>query len=220
MNQVIYYVEDEEDLRNIIEKYLIKEGYRVKTFSNGEEAISHLDDTVDLWLLDIMLPGDVSGYEIIQKLKEKESKASVIFTSARDQALDKIVGLEYGADDYIAKPVTPKELLLRVKSVLRRNDNTKTDIMNYVGYSINFATREVKDAESKIIELTNKEYEMLIFFLKNRNVQISREKILKTIWGDNYDGSERVVDDLLRRLRNKMPNINIVTIYGYGYTIS
>jgi two-component system response regulator CssR len=215
----IYYVEDEKDLAEIIRKYLAREGYDAQVFNDGETAMQHINDSVDLWILDIMLSGEINGYDLIKALKEKNSPASVIFTSARDQDLDKIMGLELGSDDYLAKPYSPRELILRVKAVLRRRDQGQTtEAIVYEPYEINLAKREIK-FEGELIELTNKEFELLLFFIKNTNVAFAREDILKHVWGDNYFGSDRVVDDLLRRLRHKMPLLKIETIYGYGYRL-
>ena len=215
----IYYVEDEKNLSEIIRKYLVREGFDVTVFTDGETAIKHADDPVDLWILDIMLEGDINGYDIIKKVKEVRPDAGTIFTSARDQDLDKIIGLELGSDDYLAKPYSPKELILRVKAILRRQSRTQpTESMQYGEYDINLTKREIK-FKNEMIELTNKEFELLLFFLKNPNTAFEREEILKKVWGDNYYGSDRVVDDLLRRLRHKMPLLKIETIYGYGYRL-
>jgi two-component system response regulator CssR len=215
----VYYVEDEQDLAGIIKKYLMREGFDVTVFFDGESAMEHINDEVDLWILDIMLTGDVSGYDIIKALKANESDASVIFTSARDQDLDKIMGLELGSDDYLAKPYSPRELILRVKAVLKRQSHFQvSEIVRYDQYEINITKREIK-ANDGMIDLTNKEFELLSFFIKNPNKAFSREEILKHVWGDNYYGSDRVVDDLLRRLRHKMPELKIETIYGYGYRL-
>lgn len=214
----IYYVEDEKDLSEIIRKYLSREGYDVTVFYDGETAMEHIEDTVDLWILDIMLTGDINGYDLIRKLKEKNSNAAVIFTSARDQDLDKIMGLELGSDDYLAKPYSPRELILRVKAVLKRQQTNQIDVMNYAHYEINLNKREIRTG-GNIIDLTNKEFELLLFFLKNIGVAFDRESILKHVWGNNYFGSDRVVDDLLRRLRSKMPELKIETIYGFGYRL-
>jgi two-component system response regulator CssR len=215
----IYYVEDEQDLAGIIKKYLMREGFDVTVFFDGESAMEHINDEVDLWILDIMLTGDVSGYDIIKALKTNESDAAVIFTSARDQDLDKIMGLELGSDDYLAKPYSPRELILRVKAVLKRQSHFQvSEIVHYDQYEINITKREIK-ANDGMIDLTNKEFELLSFFIKNPNKAFSREDILKHVWGDNYYGSDRVVDDLLRRLRHKMPELKIETIYGYGYRL-
>ncbi len=215
----IYYVEDEKNLSEIIRKYLVREGFDVTVFKDGETAIKYADDPVDLWILDIMLEGDINGYDIIKKVKEVRPDAAVIFTSARDQDLDKIIGLELGSDDYLAKPYSPKELILRVKAILRRQSKTQiTETIQYNDYDINLTKREIK-FQNEMIELTNKEFELLLFFLKNPNTAFEREAILKKVWGDNYYGSDRVVDDLLRRLRHKMPLLKIETIYGYGYRL-
>lgn len=214
----IYYVEDERDLSEIIRKYLVREDFEVTTFYDGETAIKQVKDDVDLWILDIMLPGEVNGYDIIRRLKEVGSDARIIFTSARDQDMDKIMGLELGGDDYLAKPYSPRELVLRVKAVLRRGVNESLEIVNHEGYEINITKREIIDNGEKI-ELTNKEFELLLFFLKNINKAFEREEILDKVWGENYFGSDRVVDDLLRRLRQKMPKLKIETIYGYGYKL-
>jgi two-component system, OmpR family, response regulator CssR len=215
----IYYVEDEKDLSEIIRKYLIREGYDATVFYDGESAMEHINDEVDLWILDIMLTGEISGYDLIKKLKEVGSPSAVIFTSARDQDLDKIMGLELGSDDYLAKPYSPRELILRVKAVLKRHSQTQTsEIVTYASYEINLTRREIK-TDHDMVDLTNKEFELLLFFLKNMNTAFGRDEILRHVWGDNYYGSDRVVDDLLRRLRHKMPELKIETIYGFGYRL-
>lgn len=215
----IYYVEDEKDLAEIIRKYLVREGYETTVFHDGETALEHVQDPVDMWILDIMLTGEVSGYDLIKAIKEKHSTAAVIFTSARDQDLDKIMGLELGSDDYLAKPYSPRELILRVKAVLKRQLIPQvSEIVRYGEYEINITKREIR-LESEMIDLTNKEFELLLFFIKNINQAFAREDILKHVWGENYYGSDRVVDDLLRRLRHKMPELKIETIYGYGYRL-
>lgn len=213
----VYYVEDEVNLSEIIRKYLVKEGFEVTVFSNGEDAIRHVYDYVDLWILDIMLTGEIDGFELIKEIKDKNPQTPVIFTSARDQDLDKIKGLELGSDDYLAKPFSPKELILRVKAILRRNQNQHS-IITYDEYSISIEKREITHG-SEIIDLTNKEFEMLLVFLKNRHEPIERKMMLEAVWGEKYHNSDRVVDDLLRRLRQKLPLLRIETIYGYGYRL-
>lgn len=215
----IYLVEDEFDLAQIVKKYLEKEDYQVTIFSNGEEALKHLADEVDLWILDIMLPGDVNGYDLIKAIKEKRPEQAIIFASARDHEIDKIRGLELGSDDYIAKPYSPRELVLRVKAVLKRIVTTTSGVVvRYEGYEINLEKRSIRFQE-RHIKLTHKEFDLLILLIENKNTPFSRENILRKVWGNDYLGSNRVVDDLLRRVRNKMPHLKIETIYGFGYRL-
>jgi len=215
----IYLVEDEFDLAQIVKKYLEKEDYQVTIFSNGEEALKHLTDEVDLWILDIMLPGDVNGYDLIKVIKEKRPEQAIIFASARDHEIDKIRGLELGSDDYIAKPYSPRELVLRVKAVLKRIVTTTSGVVvRYEGYEINLEKRSIR-FQGRHIKLTHKEFDLLILLIENKNTPFSRENILRKVWGNDYLGSNRVVDDLLRRVRNKMPHLKIETIYGFGYRL-
>ena len=218
LHMKIYLVEDEFDLSQIIRKYLEKEGFEVTVFPDGETAIKHVKDEVDLWILDIMLTGEINGYDIIEGIKKHRPQAATIFTSARDHDLDRIRGLELGSDDYLAKPYSPRELILRVKAILKRTSKISTSVLNYDKYEVNIEKRTIKD-EDELIDLTNKEFELLLFFLENPNQAFSREQILSHVWGPDYYGSDRVVDDLLRRLRQKMPLVKIETIYGFGYRL-
>lgn len=214
----IYLVEDEFDLSQIIRKYLEKEGFEVTVFQDGETAIKHTKDEVDLWILDIMLTGEINGYDLIESIKQNRPSAATIFTSARDHDLDRIRGLELGSDDYLAKPYSPRELILRVKAILKRTQKQTTSTLNYDVYEVNIEKRTIK-SQDEMIDLTNKEFELLLFFLENPNQAFSREQILSHVWGNDYFGSDRVVDDLLRRLRQKMPLLKIETIYGFGYRL-
>lgn len=214
----ICLVEDEKDLNNLIKSYLERAGYEVINFLNGSSAMDYIGNKVDLWILDIMLGDSVSGYDIINKIREVEPNAPVIFTSARDQDLDKIIGLELGSDDYITKPYSPKELVLRVNNIIKRVYNNVSNKINYETYVIDVDKRTITENENSIT-LTTLEFDLLVLFIQNKNKSFSREEILKKVWGDDYFGSDRVVDDLVRRLRKKLPKININTIYGYGYRL-
>lgn len=216
----ICLVEDEKNLSNIIKSYLEREGYEVICFYNGESAFNFIgEDNIHLWILDIMLGDSVSGYDIIKKIREQSLDIPVIFTSARDQDLDKIIGLELGSDDYITKPYSPKELVLRVNNIIKRVYNKDTKRQVYQNYQIDIEKRIVSLNEENL-NLTTLEFDMLYMFVTNKNKSFSREEILNNIWGIDYYGTDRVVDDLVRRLRKKMPGINIDTIYGYGYRLS
>ena len=215
----IALVEDEIDLNNLIKTYLEKNDYEVVSYTKGIDAINNINDNINLWILDIMLSDDISGYDIIKKIREINPNVPVIFTSARDKDLDKIIGLELGSDDYITKPYSPKELVLRVNNIIKRVYSTKEQKIFYETYIIDIDKRVVTE-NNKEINLTTLEFDLLYMFLKNKNKQFSRDNILTNIWGDNYFGNERVVDDLVRRLRKKMPDLNINTIYGYGYRLT
>lgn len=212
----ICLVEDEHNLNDLIKAYLEKEGYEVINFYNGNDAINYIGEEVHLWILDIMLGDNISGYDIIKKIREEDLDVPVIFTSARDQDLDKIIGLELGSDDYITKPYSPKELVLRVGKILKRVYSYESNKVHYETYEIDKDTRVVTE-NGKEINLTTLEFDLLIMFLNNKNKSFSRDDILRNIWGNDYFGSDRVVDDLVRRLRKKMPNIRINTLYGFGY---
>lgn len=216
----ICFVEDELDLANLIKMYLEKAGYNVKHFKKGSEALEYIGNNVDLWILDIMLDDDVSGYDIIKEIRKNNQDVPVIFTSARDQDLDKIIGLELGSDDYITKPYSPKELVLRCQNIIKRVYKEKeNNIVSYDIYKIDLDKRIVKNNNEEI-KLTTLEFDLLLLFINNINKSFSRDDILNAIWGKDYFGSDRVVDDLVRRLRNKMSKLNISTIYGYGYRLS
>lgn len=216
----ICYVEDEKDLSSLIKTYLEKAGYEVICFSKGKDAIDYIGGKVDLWILDIMLEDDVNGYGIIKEIREKDKNVPVIFTSAREQDLDKILGLELGSDDYITKPFSPKELVLRVGNIIKRVYNEKeTEKIKYLSYDIDLG-RRIVEKDNKEIKLTTLEFDLLLLFINNIGKSFSREEILSSVWGDDYFGSDRVVDDLVRRLRKKLKEINISTIYGYGYRLS
>ncbi|MBU3185006.1 response regulator transcription factor [Clostridium estertheticum] len=224
MSKIIYLVEDEINLNLLLEKYLEREGYEVTTFSTGNPAIARIKDVPDLWILDIMLP-DIDGYEIIKAIKAFNKNTPVIFMSARNEELDRVVGLELGSDDYLSKPFLPRELIIRTNKLLERISGTNkadvtsiSDDLNMAGYCISKKQRTVFIGSDEIV-LTKKEFELLYYFIENKNNLVSREQILDNVWGDDYFGSDRVVDDVIRRLRKKIDKFTIETVYGYGYKL-
>ena len=214
----IALVEDEKDLNDFIKTYLEKEGYNVTSYYNGDTAIKDSNKDYHLWILDIMLGDDISGYDIIKKIREDNNDVPVIFTSARDKDLDKIIGLELGSDDYITKPYSPKELVLRVNNIIRRVYTKERQKITYKDYIIDLDKRMAFQGDEDL-NLTTLEFDLLYMFVTNKEKSFSRDDILNNIWGENYFGTDRVVDDLIRRLRKKMPLLDINTIYGYGYRL-
>ena len=218
MKRVISIVEDEKDINNLVAQYLRKEGYEVHSYYTYEEASAHVaDDDVHLWILDIMLD-DKSGFDLIEEIRLQGPETPVIFMSARDKEFDRIIGLEKGCDDYITKPFSPKELVLRVNNIIKRAYRDDNNRISIDGYELDEEQRKIY-ADNVEIELTTKEFDLLMMFIKNKGIAFSRDKILENVWDENYFGNDRVVDDTLRRLRKKLPNLNIHTIYGYGYRL-
>ena len=219
MKYTIVLVEDEINLNNLIKVYLEKAGYNVIQYFNGTDAINNIDIKANLWILDTMLPDEINGYDIIKKIRENNEMMPVIFTSARDKDLDKIIGLELGSDDYLTKPYSPKELVLRVNNLIKRVYSSDMSKIKYNDYLIDLEKRIVS-LNNENLNLTTLEFDLLKMFLTNKNKSFSRDDILNIIWGENYFGTDRVVDDLIRRLRRKMPDLNIETMYGYGYRLT
>ena len=218
MKKVIAIVEDEKDLNELVRRYLEKEGYETRAYLTFDEAYVHTgDDDISLWILDIML-GEKSGFDLLDAIRANDPGLPIVFMSARDKEFDRIIGLEKGSDDYITKPFSPKELVLRVNNVMRRTYHEDSGRVRVDGYEIDEKQRMVYEKETKI-DLTTKEFDMLMLFVNNRGTAFSRDQILAAVWEANYYGSDRVVDDTLRRLRKKMPSLNIQTIYGFGYRL-
>lgn len=220
MKKVICVVEDEKDLNELVKRYLIQEGYEVRQYFTYESAFGAInDDDIDLWILDIMLD-DKSGFDLIDEIKVVAPEVPVIFMSARDQDFDRIIGLERGSDDYVTKPFSPKELVLRVNAIIRRT--YREDLSKRISvdtYEVDETSRLVYQADD-LIELTTKEFDLLLLFVKNPQTTFSREQILDLVWkDDSYLVSDRVIDDTLRKLRKKMPDLKVSTIYGFGYRL-
>ena len=216
---VIYLVDDEKNLNLLLAEYLKREGHTVHSFFDGLSALNHIADQPDLWVLDIML-GDIDGYALLKKIKEEEAKRPVIFISAKNDQLDRVVGLELGSDDYLPKPFLPRELVIRVQLLLQKRQPAEPEpqLANIAGYTIHQAARTV-EKDGQAIVLTQKEWQILTYFLANLGLVVSRDQILQRVWGEDYYGSDRVVDDTVRRLRKKMPYLPVETIYQIGYKL-
>ncbi|MFZ5642085.1 MAG: response regulator transcription factor [Bacillota bacterium] len=214
----IYLVDDEENLNEILSLYLQKEGWSVKSFWDGDSALKAITDHPHLWILDIMLP-DIDGYYLLRKIKEESPGVPVIFISARDADLDRIMGLEMGGDDYLPKPFSPRELVIRTRRILERvyqAGDPKSSIISINPYFLDEGKRQVKK-DQELLDLTSKEFDLVLLFAKNQGQALSREQVISRIWGEDYIGTDRAVDELVRRVRKKLPDLRIETLYGYGY---
>ncbi|CAJ1004186.1 MULTISPECIES: response regulator transcription factor [Bacillales] len=227
---LVYLVDDETNLLGLLQSYLESAGFRVRAFSSGADVLPVLDEPEQphIWILDIMLP-DIDGYELLRLIRSK-SDVPIIFISARDQDIDKIIGLELGSDDYLAKPFLPRELVIRVQKLLQRTyekgpvlaaaqPQAYQDWVAVGPYLISEKGRLVKEGDN-LIELTTKEFELIIYLLHNQGLALNREQILTAIWGEDYIGSDRAVDDLVKRIRKKMPKFPLETVYGFGYRLT
>lgn len=210
----ILIVEDEESISNLIKISLTQAGYNCYTAYDGEIALEKIrKNKYDLILLDIMLP-KIDGFEIMNYIKEL--KIPVIFITAISNIDNKVKGLKLGADDYITKPFDIQELLARVEVVLRRNNKTSNKIV-YKNIEIDVTSHIVKK-DKKIVDLTKKEFDLLLLFLRNKNVALYREVIYERIWGDEFFGDTRTVDLHIQRIRKKLNlDSEIKTVYKIGY---
>lgn len=209
-----YLVEDEENLNTLLAFSLKNEKYEVKSFLNYKEASCALNDVKDAWIIDINLP-DGSGLDLVKLIKEKNPNQVVLIISARDSEIDKLLGLEIGSDDYITKPFLPRELTIRLNRLLNATKKGLA-IKKYGPLAIDFEKRLVIES-GQIVDLTSKEFDVVAVFSSHPNQAFSRDQILEKVWGLDYFGTDRVVDDLIRRVRKKSTHIPIENVYGYGY---
>ena len=216
---MIYLVEDDKSIRNLVEYALREKGYEVCGFSDGSNIVDEVrNKNIDLLILDIMLP-EKDGLSILKEIREF-SNLPIIMLTARTDEVDKVTGLDLGADDYITKPFSILELISRVKAVLRRSKKKDTDDLIYKEISLNTSKRRVKVLDEKI-DLTYKEFEMLLLLMSNVGNVISREDFLLKIWGYDYEGETRTVDVHIASLRSKLKETGkyIHTVRNLGYKL-
>lgn len=229
MSKRILVCEDEDSIREFIVINLVRVGYEVVDVNCGEEAISVFDENggnFDVALLDIMMPG-MDGFQVCKKLRERSATMGIIMLSAKSQEMDKVSSLMMGADDYITKPFSISELIARVDAVCRRVNMTHTAKPETAStivsgpFNLNLKSRTVIKSGAPVI-LTQVEYQIMEYFLKNQNTALDRSSILTHIWGDSYYGDEKIVDVNIRRIRMKIEEDPsnpqyILTIWGFGY---
>ena len=214
--QKILIVDDEENIRKVIREYLEFEGFLCFEASNGEEAIKMCkENSYDLIVLDIMMP-KIDGFTVAKEIRKKQS-VPIIMLSARSEEYDKLYGFDVGIDDYVTKPFSPNELVARIKANLKRNTIMNEEI-SYLGLKIDTLGHNVY-VDNKKINLTNKEYELLLYLIKNKNIVLTREQILNNVWNMDYLGEERTIDTHIKTLRSLLGKYKtlIVTVRGIGY---
>ena len=212
----ILVVDDEELIRNVIKEYLVMENYQVDEASDGKEAITKATNTdYNLIIMDIMMP-KMDGYQACKEIK-KIKDVPFIMLSARSEEYDKLIGFDLGIDDYVTKPFSPKELVARVKAILKRN-TTDSYTYKFEGLTINDLAHEVR-VDDKKVNLTPKEYDLLKYLVTNKNIALSREQLLTNIWGYDFFGDDRTIDTHIKTLRNTLGKYRkfIVTVRAIGY---
>lgn len=219
----ILLVDDDPNISRLVQLYLEKEGFEVKTADRGDDALSEFRKLPpDLMLLDVMLPG-MDGWQVLKAIR-KTSTIPIIMLTAKDETFDKVLGLELGADDYITKPFDTKELVARVKAVLRRTqgaEEEKQEGLSFPGLTVSLTQYEVH-YEGRKIDMPPKELEVLYFLASHQNQVFTREQLLEQVWGFDFFGDSRTVDVHIKRLREKLQDSEkygwcIKTVWGVGY---
>lgn len=212
-------VDDDEKIARVLEAYLVKEGYTVEIAFDGVTALEKAKQKPDIILLDLMLP-DLDGISVCREIR-KHSKIPIIMLTARDGENDRITGLEIGADDYVVKPFSPREVMARIRAVLRRSNQVNENILSYSGIRLDIASRNI-EVNGNIVELTPTEFKLLELFLKYPNRVFSRLQLIERIQDIAFEGYERTVDTHVKNLRKKIGDSPgepqyIKTVYGVGY---
>jgi two-component system, OmpR family, alkaline phosphatase synthesis response regulator PhoP len=222
MSPKILLVDDEENIRDLAALYLEKEGFTVESAANGKEALARFQQSPPaMVILDVMMPG-IDGFEVCREIR-REHDVPILMLTARNEDVDKIVGLEIGADDYMTKPFNPREMVARVKAILRRSETgrrTQT-VLSVANLSVDKARREVKVDETKL-QLRTKEFDLLVAFVENPGIALTRDQLLESVWGYDYAGETRTVDVHVQHLRSKLSNarVQIETLRGVGYKLT
>ena len=218
-NQCILIVDDERRMRKLIKDFLVAKGYSILEAEDGEKALEIFEENknkITLILLDVMMP-KLDGWSVLRQIRQ-ESKIPIIMLTARGEEQDELFGFELGVDEYISKPFSPKILVARVEAILKRTNKNTTEIKDYAGIEIDKEGRTVK-VDGKPIELSLREYELLIYLIENENIALSRDKILNNVWNYDYYGDSRTIDSHIKKIRHKLGKKGkyIKTMRGIGY---
>lgn len=219
-NGTVLLIEDEVEIADLLNLYFEREGFRLAHAGTGEKGLERLErGDVRAALLDIGLPG-MDGVEVCRHIRSR-SDIPVIMLTARDSEIDKIIGLEIGADDYVTKPFSPRELVARVKAVLRRSEERPVapQTVEIAGFLVDSGRRQVMAPNDDTIRPTAREFDLLWYLATHRGLVLSRSQILEAVWGYDYFGETRTVDVHIRQLRRKLPDFPIETVWGVGYRV-
>jgi len=218
----ILIIEDDPNIADLVEMYLRKEGFRVYQASDGERGLEVVAErSPRLVILDIGLPGQLDGFEVCRKLRAQGDLPILVLT-ARDDEIDRVLGLEMGADDYVTKPFSPRELVARVKGILRRAEGGSPDtplVLVAGGVTVDTGRREVRIGD-RVVGLATREFDLLRYLAEHRSLALSRRQLIDGVWGVDWVGDERTVDVHVRQLRRKLgDDLPLVTVWGVGYRL-
>ncbi len=218
-NNCILIVDDELRMRKLIKDFLIASGFSILEAEDGEQALEVFEkekNRINLILLDVMMP-KLDGWSVLRQIRQ-ESKVPIIMLTARGEEQDELFGFELGVDEYISKPFSPKILVARVEAILKRTNQSQKEIKEYDGIEVDKEGRTIK-VDGKQIELSLREYELLMYLLDNENIALSRDKILNNVWNYDYYGDSRTIDSHIKKIRHKLGKKGkyIKTIRGIGY---
>ena len=218
----ILVVDDNADIRELLEILLTSEGYDVTLASSGEQALQLLHPELDLVILDIMMP-ELDGFSAAREIRKFRPNLPIILLSARGEEYDKIHGFELGIDDYVVKPFSPKELMMRVAAVLRRSGKAEPqenahEVVEIQGMKVDFTARRVT-VDGETVDLSPKEYELLFYMVRNRGIALSRDRLISEVWGFDFFGDDRTLDTHIKLLRKQLGDYAryITTLRGVGY---
>jgi DNA-binding response OmpR family regulator len=218
----IFVADDEKNIRDVLQKYIENEGYKVTLFSDGRNVFEEMQRLKpDLLIIDIMMP-HLDGLELCKHIR-RVSDLPIIFVSARDGEFDRILGLELGGDDYLTKPFSPRELMVRIKNIFKRIEKTNAQPVITIRDVIIDTERRYIEKDSQEVKLTAREYDLFVFLARNKGKPFTREELLELIWGYEFAGDGRLIDDLVKRVRKKLEmhhsSVELSTIWGYGYRL-
>ena len=219
VNNGILVVDDEIRMRKLIKDFLVAKGYSILEAEDGEKALEVFEENknkINLVLLDVMMP-KLDGWSVLRQIRQ-ESKVPIIMLTARGEEQDELFGFELGVDEYISKPFSPKILVARVEAILKRTAPVSKEVKDYGGVEIDKEGRTVK-VDGKLIELSLREYELLTYLVENKDIALSRDKILNNVWNYDYYGDSRTIDSHIKKIRHKLGKKGkyIKTIRGVGY---